>query len=157
MNVDPVDAEQVLGRHPRHSRRTATGSPQERESPVLRYFGSPVLLTVAALVAAILFGGPAGLLAVAVLGILEVCLSFDNAVVNAKVLKHMSPLWRQLFLYVGIFIAVFVMRAFLPLLLVSVTADLSLSAVYDLALNDADAYARHVENASEAIYTFGGV
>jgi uncharacterized protein len=124
---------------------------------MLRYFGFSVFLTAAALVTAVLFGGPAGLLAVAVLGILEVCLSFDNAVVNAKVLKHMSPLWRQLFLYVGIFIAVFVMRAFLPLLLVSVTADLSLSAVYDLALNDADAYARHVENASEAIYTFGGV
>src|SRR3954454_226919 len=157
MNVDPVDAVQVLGRHPRHSRRTATGSPQERESPVLRYFGFSVFLTVAALVVAVFFGGPAGLLAVAVLGVLEVCLSFDNAVVNAKVLKNMSPLWRKLFLYVGIFIAVFVMRAFLPLLLVSVTADLGLGQVYDLALHDSTAYAHHVENASEAIYTFGGV
>jgi hypothetical protein len=49
-------------------------------------------------------GAPAGR---AVLGVLEVCLSFDNAVVNAKVLRRMSPLWRKLFLYVGIFIAVF--------------------------------------------------
>jgi hypothetical protein len=124
---------------------------------MLRYFGFSVILTVVALATAVLFGGPPALLAVAVLGVLEVCLSFDNAVVNAKVLKNMSPLWRKLFLYVGIFIAVFVMRAFLPLLLVSVTADLGLGQVYDLALNDSAAYAKHVEDAAEAIYTFGGV
>ena len=124
---------------------------------MLRYFGFSVGLTVAALVTAVWFGGAAALLAVAVLGVLEVCLSFDNAVVNAKVLRRMSPLWRKLFLYVGIFIAVFGMRLLLPIVLVSVTASLSIPEVWDLALSDQEAYASNVESAAEAIYTFGGI
>ncbi|GAB3198106.1 DUF475 domain-containing protein [Geodermatophilus arenarius] len=124
---------------------------------MIRYFGFSVFLTAAALVTAVLFGGPAALLAVAVLGVLEVCLSFDNAVVNAKVLRNMSPLWRKLFLYVGIFIAVFGMRLLLPILLVSVTAQLSVPEVWDLALTDQEAYAENVEASAEAIYTFGGI
>lgn len=124
---------------------------------MLRYFGFSVGLTVAALVTAVVFGGPAALLAVAVLGVLEVCLSFDNAVVNAKVLRRMSPLWRKLFLYVGIFIAVFGMRLLLPIVLVSVTASLSIPEVWDLALSDQEAYGSAVEDAAEAIYTFGGI
>ncbi|NEM04839.1 DUF475 domain-containing protein [Geodermatophilus normandii] len=124
---------------------------------MLRYFGFSVGLTVAALVTAVFFGGPAALLAVAVLGVLEVCLSFDNAVVNAKVLRRMSPLWRKLFLYVGIFIAVFGMRLLLPIVLVSVTASLSIPEVWDLALTDQEAYGENVESAAEAIYTFGGI
>ncbi|MBM7808552.1 hypothetical protein JOD57_004389 [Geodermatophilus bullaregiensis] len=124
---------------------------------MLRYFGFSVFLTVAALVTAVVFGGPAALLAVAVLGVLEVCLSFDNAVVNAKVLRRMSPLWRKLFLYVGIFIAVFGMRLLLPIVLVSVTAGLSIPEVWDLALTDQQAYGENVESAAEAIYTFGGI
>ncbi len=124
---------------------------------MLRYFGFSVFLTVAALVTAVFFGGPAALLAVAVLGVLEVCLSFDNAVVNAKVLRRMSPLWRKLFLYVGIFIAVFGMRLLLPIVLVSITAGLSIPEVWDLALTDQQAYGENVESAAEAIYTFGGI
>jgi hypothetical protein len=124
---------------------------------MLRYFGFSVGLTVTALATAVWFGGAAALLAVAVLGVLEVCLSFDNAVVNAKVLKRMSPLWRKLFLYVGIFIAVFGMRLLLPIVLVAVTAQLSIPEVWDLALSDQEAYASSVESAAEAIYTFGGI
>ncbi|MGK5113635.1 MULTISPECIES: DUF475 domain-containing protein [unclassified Geodermatophilus] len=124
---------------------------------MLRYFGFSVGLTVAALVTAVVFGGPAALLAVAVLGVLEVCLSFDNAVVNAKVLRRMSPLWRKLFLYVGIFIAVFGMRLLLPIVMVAITANLSIGEVWSLALNDSEAYAANVEGAAEAIYTFGGI
>ncbi len=37
-----------------------------------------------------------------VLSVLEVSLSFDNAVVNAGVLKHMNAFWQKLFLTVGI-------------------------------------------------------
>jgi hypothetical protein len=124
---------------------------------MLRYFGFSVGLTVAALVTAVWFGGAAALLAVAVLGVLEVCLSFDNAVVNAKVLRRMSPLWRKLFLYVGIFIAVFGMRLLLPIVLVAVTAQLSIPEVWNLALTDQETYASNVESAAEAIYTFGGI
>lgn len=124
---------------------------------MLRYFGFSILLTAVALATATLFGGMAALLAVAVLGVLELCLSFDNAVVNAKVLRRMSPLWRKLFLYVGIFIAVFGMRLLLPIVLVAVTARLSIPEVWNLALTDSAAYAAKVDAASAAIYAFGGI
>jgi hypothetical protein len=78
-------------------------------------------------------------------------------VVNAKVLRRMSPLWRKLFLYVGIFIAVFGMRLLLPVVLVAVTARLSISEVWTLALTDSAAYAAKVDAASPAIYAFGGI
>lgn len=124
--------------------------------PLVRYFGFSVLLTAAGLVFAVVYGGVAGLIAIAVLSVLEVCLSFDNAVVNAKVLKGMSPFWRKMFLYVGIFIAVFGVRLVLPILLVSITTGLSFTGVFDLALSDAEAYGAYVEDAAPAIFAFGG-
>ena len=89
---------------------------------MLRYFGFSISITLLALVASFFLFDLNGFIIVAVLIVLEVSLSFDNAVVNAKVLRRMSPLWRKLFLYVGIFIAVFGMRLLLPIVLVSVTA-----------------------------------
>ena len=102
-------------------------------------------------------GGPAMLLAVAVLIILEISLSFDNAVVNAKILAKMSPLWQKLFLTVGILIAVFGMRLILPVVLVAVTANLGFGEVWNLALNDPEAYEGFLEAAKESIYAFGGI
>lgn len=93
----------------------------------------------------------------AVLAILEVTLSFDNAVVNAKYLKKMSPLWQKLFLTVGVLIAVFGMRLVFPIIIVSLTAGLGLGEVIDLAINDSSTYAVKLESATPAIYSFGGV
>ena len=61
-------------------------------------------------------GGPSALGLVAILAVLEVSLSFDNAVVNATVLERMSAFWQKIFLTVGILIAVFGMRLLFPLL-----------------------------------------
>ena len=123
---------------------------------MLRMFGPAAFLTAAALVVALVFGGPEDLLIVAILSVLEVSLSFDNAVVNAKVLNRMHPVWQRLFLTVGILIAVFGMRLVLPIFIVSVTANLSIPDVLDLALNDADKYGESLAEAEEAIYAFGG-
>src|SRR5688572_15701921 len=60
-----------------------------------------------------------------VLSILQVSLSFDNAVVNASVLRKMTPLWRHRFLTWGILIAVFGMRLVFPLLIVGIVARLN--------------------------------
>src|SRR3712207_4818015 len=49
------------------------------------------------------------------------------------------------------------MRLLLPIVLVAVTAQLSIPEVWDLALSDQEAYASNVESAAEAIYTFGGI
>lgn len=93
----------------------------------------------------------------AILAVLEVTLSFDNAVVNAKYLVRMKPFWQRLFLTVGVLIAVFGMRLVFPIVIVGVTAHLSLGAVVDLALNDSAAYAQRLELAKHSIYAFGGV
>jgi uncharacterized protein len=50
--------------------------------------------------------------------VFEIVSSVDNAIVNAHVLKTMSPKWRKIFLFWGIIFAVFVIRGLVPLLVV---------------------------------------
>jgi uncharacterized protein len=57
-----------------------------------------------------------------VLAVLEISLSFDNAIVNANKLKDMTPVWQHRFLTWGIIIAVFGMRIVFPLLIVVIAA-----------------------------------
>ena len=92
-----------------------------------------------------------------VLGVLEVSLSFDNAVVNAGVLKHMSPLWQKLFLTVGILIAVFGMRLFFPIVIVAVATDTGLIPVVRLALEEPDKYSAALTQHYASIAAFGGM
>lgn len=54
--------------------------------------------------------------------VFEVISSVDNAVINAHVLKTMSPKWRKIFLFWGIITAVFILRGLLPLLIVWLSA-----------------------------------
>ena len=51
---------------------------------ILKTFGWSFAVTIIALVIAFLYGGPQALILCIILGILEVSLSFDNAVVNAE-------------------------------------------------------------------------
>ncbi|KAF0849408.1 DUF475 domain-containing protein [Nocardia caishijiensis] len=102
---------------------------------ITRIFGLSIIVTVISLVVAYLYGGMTALLLCAILGILEVSLSFDNAVINATVLERMSEFWQRIFLTVGILIAVFGMRLVFPLAIVWVTAGLNPIEAFDLALN----------------------
>lgn len=102
---------------------------------VVRIFGISFVVTAVALVAAFLYGGPNALILAAVLGIFEVSLSFDNAVINATVLRRMSEFWQKMFLTVGILIAVFGMRLVFPLAVVWITAGLDPFRALDIALN----------------------
>ncbi|MDL4771342.1 MULTISPECIES: DUF475 domain-containing protein [Thermomonosporaceae] len=124
---------------------------------ILRTFGWSFGVTVVGLLIAFLYDGPTGLALVAVLAVLEISLSFDNAVVNAKVLDRMSPFWQKIFLTVGIAIAVFGMRLVFPLLIVGVTAQLGPVEAFDLALNDADRYHQLMNDAYPMIAAFGGM
>jgi hypothetical protein len=105
-------------------------------------------------------GGSAGLLQAlwiaAVLGVLEVSLSFDNAVVNASVLRNWNDFWRKLFLTVGIVVAVFGMRLLFPLLIVSVATGLGLVDVWHMAVNSPDEYARNLTSKHAEVAAFGG-
>lgn len=124
---------------------------------MVRMFGPSAAISALALAVGFYFGGPEVFVAVLVLAILEISLSFDNAVVNAKILVKMTPLWQTLFLTIGIVIAVFGMRLILPIVIVSISSGLSPAEALNLALNDADEYAEVMEAAKYAIYAFGGM
>jgi len=91
-----------------------------------------------------------------VLGIMEVSLSFDNAVVNASVLKDWDAFWQKLFLTVGILVAVFGMRLLFPLAIVAAATGLGLVEVWDLAITTPREYSRHLMNVHEEVSAFGG-
>ena len=93
----------------------------------------------------------------AILGIMEVSLSFDNAVVNASVLKHWNKFWQTLFLTIGIVVAVFGMRLLFPLVIVSQAADLGMSEVWQLAMNNPKMFSEHLNNHYAEVAAFGGV
>lgn len=90
-----------------------------------------------------------------VLALLEVSISFDNAVVNAKALGKMSLVWQKLFIWVGIPIAVFGMRFLFPIILVAITSGHSLFSVYDLALNDPSQYEIAIRQSEPLLFSFG--
>jgi len=102
---------------------------------VLRIFGLSFAVTVISLIIAAIYGGPQAVLLVVILSILEISLSFDNAVINATVLRRMSEFWQKIFLTVGIVIAVFGMRLVFPLVIVWLASGLGPVAALDLALN----------------------
>ncbi|WP_246272960.1 DUF475 domain-containing protein [Oricola thermophila] len=91
-----------------------------------------------------------------VLAVLEISLSFDNAIVNANKLKTMSPVWRRRFLTWGILIAVFGMRIVFPLAVVAVAARTGPFDAVILAVTEPRAYARLMHESHLAIASFGG-
>lgn len=129
------------------------------------YFHESFIVTVLGLIAAYAIGhfmlgsSSAGLSAVficAVLSVLEVSLSFDNAVVNASVLRHMNDVWRHRFLTWGILIAVFGMRVVFPLALVGIVAHIGPWDAIVLAATDPERYAQLMQSAHVPVAAFGG-
>ena len=130
---------------------------------MLKYFFSSYLVTILGLIAAYFWGEHAhpgtGLTCVfiaSVLAILEISLSFDNAVVNAMKLENMSEKWRHRFITWGILIAVFGMRFVFPIAVVAIFAKLNMLTVVDMAFNNVDQYAHYLEQTHAPIVTFGG-
>lgn len=120
---------------------------------VLRTFGFSLLVTVVSLVVAAIYGGPQAVLLVLILSILEISLSFDNAVINATVLQRMSEFWQKIFLTVGVLIAVFGMRLVFPLVIVWAASGLGPVAAVDLALNPPADGASHFPDGSPSYET----
>lgn len=120
-----------------------------------RTFLFPTLVALVALAAALFWGGWSAFLLVGLLAILETTLSFDNAVVNAKVLQRMDEKWQRRFLTWGILFAVFGTRFVLPILIVAAAAGLSPVVVTQLAFFDAAAYGEYLAGAHVAIAAFG--
>ncbi|MER5808877.1 DUF475 domain-containing protein [Streptomyces sp. NPDC002033] len=124
---------------------------------VLKTFGWSFAITALGLAAAVLYGGWPALGIVAILSILEISLSFDNAVVNAGILKKMNAFWQKIFLTVGVLIAVFGMRLVFPVVIVAISAKIGPIEAVDLAMNDKDMYEQLVTDAHPSIAAFGGM
>jgi uncharacterized protein len=92
----------------------------------------------------------------AVLAVLEISLSFDNAIVNANKLKDMRPEWQRAFLTWGILIAVFGMRIVFPLLIVVIAAGIGPWQALVLASTQPAEYSRIMHEAHLPIAAFGG-
>lgn len=97
------------------------------------------------------------LLTIFLLAVMEVSLSFDNAVVNASVLTAMPPIWQKRFLSWGLPIAVFGMRLLLPVAIVSIASKIDVVSVLGLAINKPEEYARHLTQSHNPISSFGGI
>ena len=106
-------------------------------------------------------GGVAGMITAlgvtAILSVMEVSLSFDNAVVNASVLKGWDEFWLKLFLGLGMIIAVFGMRLVFPLVIVAVAADLGMMEVWNLALTNPKEFSGHLTEHHAEVAAFGGM
>jgi len=100
--------------------------------------------------------GLPALLTVIVLTLLETTFSADNAVVNSKVLGVLSPAWQRIFMTLGIFIAVFLVRFALPIGIVMMSGGLGFHQTLDLALNHPKEYEHHLSASEPAINAFGG-
>jgi hypothetical protein len=136
-----------------------------RKFLMFKHFGGSLLFTIAALALGGWYGwgltgtlnGALGILWIcAVLAVLEVSLSFDNAAVNASILKDMDPVWQHRFLTWGIVIAVFGMRIIFPLVIVMIAASLGPVEALKLAMNDPAKYELILNDAHIGLMGFGG-
>lgn len=123
---------------------------------ILQYFKWPILATLVSLPIIQVFLGFEAALQTAILISLEISLSFDNAVVNATVLKSWDNVWRKAFLVIGLPIAVFGMRFLFPMLIVAGTSDLSVIEAAKLAFNSPEEYSKAVTSSHDLVAAFGG-
>ena len=134
---------------------------------MMKHFGFSIIFTIVCLAISAYWGlnhGPnAGFQAMitaltitAILAVMEVSLSFDNAVVNASVLRNWDHFWKMIFLTVGILVAVFGMRLIFPIVIVAVTADMGMMEVVQMALNDPINYSTRLIAHHAEISAFGG-
>jgi len=131
---------------------------------VARSYGGSFAFTVLALACAFWIGfrsggastGMAALFTALMLGALETSLSFDNAVVNARILEGMNAFWRRMFLTVGMLIAVFGMRIVFPLLIVWAVSDHSALTVFRMTWQNPGEFQKILVEQHLLIAGFGG-
>lgn len=128
----------------------------------LKFFRIDIVVLLAALATAFWYDGWAAVSLTAILIVVEIVFSFDNAAVNAKYLGRMNEFWQKMFLTVGILIAVFGMRLIFPFVIVSLTGGISPPEALTLALEKGDptvpgTYGFILNEAHPTIAAFGGI
>ncbi|GGL09158.1 DUF475 domain-containing protein [Streptomyces flaveus] len=124
---------------------------------ILRTFGWSFAITAAGLAFAAWQWGWEAFGIVLILSVLEISLSFDNAVVNAGILKKMNAFWQRIFLTIGIMVAVFGMRLLFPVVIVAISAEVGPIEAVQLAIQEPGRYEDLVTDAHPAIAAFGGM
>jgi len=142
-----------------------SGRANPPRAQILRYFRWALIVTGLGLALGAFLGwrmtgtlgGTLGVFVICmVLAVLEISLSFDNAIVNANTLKDMRPEWQRRFLTWGILIAVFGMRVLFPLLIVVIAAQIGPWQALLMAAGQPDDYARIMHESHVPIAAFGG-
>ena len=123
----------------------------------LRYLKVPIGFCLIGLTLVAVVRGWQAVWITGVLLALEISLSFDNAVVNARVLDRLTPGQQQFFLTWGLVIPVFGVRFLGPLLLVCLAGGVSLATAFDDAFNHPEAYHDLLKLAEPRILAFGGM
>ena len=132
-------------------------SQQINQKSTISYFNTFFLFFGISVIIEFFYMGVLGIVQGTTLTILELSLSFDNAVVNALILVNMPPLWRKRFLTWGMLIAVFGVRFIFPILIVFATTDLSLVESFSLAINNPAEYEKLIMASHHIVMAFGGV
>ncbi len=122
----------------------------------MKYFSFSFFIAIIGILLAYFIGKFSAVYITSILAILEISLSFDNAVVNAKILKSMDKVWQKRFLTWGIIIAVFGMRFIFPILIVSIAANIGMVETINLALFSPQKYHEILLSVEKLIYAFGG-
>jgi len=122
----------------------------------MQYFISSFIILGLGLLGGYFLGGFEGVYITALLVVLEISLSFDNAVVNAKILDTMDPIWQKRFILFGIPIAVFGMRLLFPLAIVSIVTGMGLFETLHVAINEPHQYESILKSTETTIFAFGG-
>ena len=123
----------------------------------MKHYRIDILVTGLVTVLVGVYLGISPMISLLILAALEISLSFDNAVVNATVLRHMNEWWQKIFVTVGILIAVVGMRFLFPIAIVWATAGIPFFDVVDLALYHSDVYGARLHEAHSEIAMLGGI
>ena len=123
----------------------------------LSYLLFPLGICALALPLVYAWKGIAGVWITLVLLVLEISLSFDNAVVNARVLERLTPGQQRFFLSWGLVIPVFGVRFAGPLVMVALAGGAGLGEAYRAAMHDPERYRQLLALAEPRILAFGGM
>jgi len=128
----------------------------------MKIFRGSFIVSLIALIIAFIYAGWNGLFITLILAVLEISLSMDNAIVNARILERMSSAWQKAFLTLGVLIAVVGMRLIFPLLIVGVSAQIDPISALKLAFekgnpNTVGTYGYILHHAHPQIAAFGGM
>ena len=130
---------------------------QIKQKSTLSYFNTFFLFFAISVIIEFFYMGILGVAQGTTLTILELSLSFDNAVVNALILANMPPLWKRRFLKWGMLIAVFGVRLIFPILIVFATTELSFIESFSLAINNPAEYEKVIMASHHIVMAFGGI